>query len=63
MGSSQQRKMTIQEYKEKIVHTIEQMELEHNIDLEMFNLQCEERVYSQYSERPMKKWFFKMLVK
>ncbi len=29
--------MTIQEYKEKIVHTIEQMEMEHNIDLEMFN--------------------------
>lgn len=31
--------MTIQEYKEKIIHTIEQMEMEHKVSVNKFEVE------------------------
>lgn len=36
--------MTIQEYKEKIIHTIEQMEMEHNMEVERVEIVVD-RIY------------------
>ena len=53
--------MTIQEYKEKIIHTIEQMEMEHHIKVERIEIDTdvEDFGYGCYSISRN----FKMLVK
>ena len=53
--------MTIQEYKEKIIHTIEQMEEEHHMNVERIEIETEvESLGCGYYD---KKRNFKMLVK
>lgn len=53
--------MTIQEYKEKIIHTIEQMEMEYGMNVERMEIvtELESRGCGSY----VKKWGFKMVVK
>jgi len=53
--------MTIQEYKEKIIHTIEQMEKEHKMSVERIEIDTEvaDLGYGNYSTKRN----FKMLVK
>lgn len=53
--------MTIQEYKEKIIHTIEQMEAEHKMDVERIEFVTEvENLGCGYYNKKMN---FKMVVK
>ena len=53
--------MTIQEYKEKILNTIEQMEMEHKISVERIEIDTEvaDLGYGNYSTKRN----FKMLVR
>lgn len=53
--------MTIQEYKEKIIHTIEQMEMEHHMKVERIEIDTEvaDLGYGNYSTTRN----FKMVVK
>ena len=56
--------MTIQEYKEKIIHTIELMEAEHKVNIESVEV---DKLSSQWLDseyRPIEtEWNFKMVVK
>ena len=54
--------MTIQEYKEKIIHTIEQMEMEHKISVEKFEIEAVE-VYNVNCCDIAKKRNLKMIVR
>lgn len=50
--------MTIQEYKEKIVHTIEQMEMEHHIEVNGI------WSYGQYdNEKLIRLWNMELMAK
>lgn len=53
--------MTIQEYKEKIIHTIEEMEMEHKMSVERIEIETEveDLGYGNYSTNRN----FKMLVR
>ena len=54
--------MTIQEYKEKIIHTIEQMEEEHNVSIE--SVEVDKLSWLNTENLCVKtKWNFKMVVK
>ena len=56
--------MTIQEYKEKVVHTIEQMEMEHKVNIESVEVDKLSSQWLDSENRPIKtKWNFKMVVK
>ena len=37
--------MTIQEYKEKIIHTIEEMEMEHGMNVERVEITTDVKIY------------------
>ena len=53
--------MSIKEYKEKIIHTIEQMEMEHKMSVEQIEIdtEVEDLGYGNYSTKRN----FKMLVR
>lgn len=54
--------MTIQEYKEKIIRTIEQMEEEHNVSIE--SVEVDKLSWLNTENLCVKtKWNFKMVVK
>lgn len=57
--------MTIQEYKEKIIHTIEQMEMEHKISVNSVEVvKCDNGWVVFDKNLPSNdKWFFKMVTR
>ena len=57
--------MTVQEYKEKIIHTIEQMEMEHKISVNSVEvIKCDDRweIFDKISPSN-DKWLFKMVTR
>ena len=57
--------MTIQEYKEKIIHTIEQMEMEYKISVNSVEVVKCDAKWDAFGEKVTSKdkWFFKMVVR
>ena len=57
--------MSIKEYKEKIIHTIEQMEMEHKISVKSVEVvKCDDRWVLFDKNLPSNdKWFFKMVTR